>query len=133
MSERSPRLPVRVIRVIVLVAGAIGVAAPDVFLSVGRSVITPGGLYAIAALRVALGLVFLLAAPASRAPRTVRVLGLIVIIAGLMTPWFGVVRSLAVLDWWASVGPWLRRLEAGVAVALGGLLVYVFRPPTQAK
>ena len=127
------RLPALVIGVLVLLVGAIGVAAPDVFLSVGRSVITPGGLYAIAALRIALGLVFLLAAPASRAPRTLRVLGVLVIIAGLTTPWFGVARSLAVLDWWASVGPSLRRLEAGVAVALGGLLVYVFRPPTQAK
>jgi hypothetical protein len=77
--------------------------------------------------------VFLLAAPASRAPRTLRVLGLFVIIAGLTTPWFGVARSLAVLDWWASVGPSLRRLEAGMAVALGSLLVYVFRPAMQAK
>jgi hypothetical protein len=127
------RLPALVIGVFVLLVGAIGVAAPDVFLSVGRSVITPSGLYAIAALRIALGMVFLLAAPASRAPRTLRVLGAFVIIAGLMTPWFGVARSLAVLDWWASVGPLLRRLEAGVAVALGSLLVYLFRPPTQAK
>ena len=95
--------------------------------------ITPGGLYAIAALRVAIGLVLLLAAPASRAPRTLRVLGVIVIFAGLVTPWFGVARSLAVLDWWASVGPSLRRLEAGVAVALGGLLVYGFRPPSLAR
>ena len=128
------RLLALVIGVLVLLVGAIGVAAPDVFLSVGRSVITPGGLYAIAAVRVAIGLVFLLTAPASRAPRTLRVLGVIVIIAGLMTPWFGVARSLAVLDWWASVGPSLRRREAGVAaVALGGFLVYVFRPPSPAK
>src|ERR1700730_1944587 len=111
------RLLALVTGVLVLLVGAIGVAAPDVFLSVGRSVITPGGLYAIAALRIALGLVFLLAAPASRAPRTLRVFGVLVIIAGLTTPWFGVARSLAVLDWWASVGPSLRRLEAGVAVA----------------
>lgn len=118
-----------VIGVLVILVGAIGVAAPDVFLSVGRSVITPGGLYAIAGLRIAIGLVFVLAAPASRAPRTLRVLGVIVIIAGLTTPWFGVARSLAILDWWASIGPSLRRLEAGVAVALGGFFVYVFRPP----
>ena len=127
------RLLALVIGVLVILVGAIGVAAPDVFLSVGRSVITPGGLYAIAAVRVAIGLVLLLAAPASRAPRTLRVLGVIVIIAGLTTPWFGVARSLAVLDWWTSVGPSLRRLEAGLAVALGGFLVYVFRPPSPAK
>jgi hypothetical protein len=127
------RLAALVIGVLVILVGAIGVAAPDVFLSVGRAVITPGGLYAIAALRIGIGLVFVLAAPASRAPRTLRVLGVFVIVAGLATPWFGVARSLAVLDWWASVGPSLRRLDAGLAVALGGLLVYVFRPPTRAN
>jgi len=121
------------IGVLVILAGAIGVAEPDVFLSVGRAVITPGGLFAIAALRIAIGLVFVLAAPASRAPQALRVLGVLVIIAGLATPSFGVVRSLAVLDWWASVGPSLRRIETGVVVALGGLLVYVFRPPAPAK
>ena len=125
------RMIALVISGVVILVGAVGVAAPDVILSVGRSVITPGGLYAIAALRVVIGLVFLIGAPASRLPRTLRVLGVLVIIAGLATPWFGVARSLAVLDWWASVGPSFRRLDAGVAVALGGFLVYVFRPPAQ--
>ena len=55
--------------------------------------LTPAGLYAIAVLRVAIGLLFVLAAPSSRAPRTLRVLGLIVIVAGLATPWFGVARG----------------------------------------
>jgi hypothetical protein len=75
--------------------------------------------------------VFVLAAPASRAPRTVRVLGLIVIIAGLATPWFGVARARAVLNWFASAGPLLMRLAAGVGMAFGGFLVYVFRTPTR--
>jgi uncharacterized membrane protein YwaF len=63
---------------------------------------TPTGLYAIAVLRIAIGLVFVFAAPASRAPRTLRVFGLVVIIAGLMTPWFGVTRAQATLNWVAS-------------------------------
>jgi hypothetical protein len=109
------------------------VVAPDVLLSVGRSIITPGGLYAITALRIGIGLVFVLEAPASRAPRTLRGLGVLVIIAGLATPWFGVARSLAVMDWWASLGPSLRRLEAGVPIALGAFLVYVSRRPAHAK
>jgi hypothetical protein len=92
---------------------------------------TPAGLGAIAALRIAFGLVFVLAAPASRAPRTLRVLGLVVILAGLMTPWFGVARARAVLNWFASAGPLLMRLDAGVGMALGGFLVYVFRAPAR--
>ena len=87
----------------------------------------------MAALRIALGVVFVLAAPTSRAPRTVRVLGLIVIIAGLATPWFGVTRARAIMNWAASAGPLWMRFAASVAMALGGFLVYVFRPPVPAK
>jgi hypothetical protein len=95
------------------------------------SVISPVGLYAIAVVRIAIGLVFVLAAPLSRAPRTLRVLGLIVIIAGLMTPWFGVARAQAVLNWLANAGPSLMRLDAVVGLAIGGFLVHVFRTPTR--
>lgn len=122
-----------VIGVLVMLGGAIGVAAPDLLLSLGPSVITPAGLYAIAALRIAAGLVFVLGAPASRAPRTLRLLGILVIIAGLATPWFGVARARAVLGWWVSVGPSFRRLAASVAIAIGGFLVYAFRPRAPVK
>ena len=98
-----------VIGAFVILASAISFAAPDLRLSLERLVITPAGLYAIAALRIAIGLV--LAAPASRAPRTLPVLGVIVIMAGLTTLWFGVVRAQAVLNWLASAGPLLMRLD----------------------
>lgn len=71
-----------VIGAVVILGSAISFAARDLRLSLARSVITPAGRDAIAALRIAIGLAFVLAAPASRAPRTRRVLGLIVIIAG---------------------------------------------------
>jgi hypothetical protein len=120
-----------VIGALVILASAINFAAPDLRLLLEGSMITPVGLYAIAALRIAVGLVFVFAAPASRAPRTLRVLGLIVIIAGLTTPWFGVARALAVVNWLASAGTLLMRLDAGLGMALGGFLVYVFRTPAR--
>src|SRR5436190_23221223 len=119
----SVRLLGLVIAALVILGSAISFAAPELRLSLERSVITPAGLYAIAALRIAIGLVFVLAAPASRAPRMLRGLGLIVIIAGLMTPWFGVARARAVVDWLASTGPLLMHLDAVVGIALGGFLV----------
>ena len=118
-----------VIGVLVVVACAIAVAAPDPIIAFGRSLITPGRLQAIAALRIALGLFFILAARESRAPQPLRALGAFVIIAGLTTPWFGVARSLALLDWWSGAGRPFMRLAAGVAMAIGGFLVYAFRPP----
>jgi NAD/NADP transhydrogenase beta subunit len=116
---------------LVILGSAISFAAPDLRLSLERSVITPAGLTAIAVVRIAIGLVFVLAAPTSRAPRTLRVLGLIVIIAGVMTPWFGVARARAVLNWLASAGPWLMHLDAVVGMAIGGFLVWAFRTPTR--
>ena len=121
-----------IIGVLVVLAGAIGLAAPHVLLSLGRSVITPGGLYAIAALRIALGLFLVVAARASRAPRTLRVLGVIVIIAGLTTPWFGITRTRSILDWWAGPGMPFMRLVTGVVMVMGGFLIYAFRSPTPA-
>jgi hypothetical protein len=118
-----------VIGALVILASAIGFAAPDLRLSLERSVITPTGLYAIALLRIAIGLVFVFAARESRAPRAVRVLGVIVIVAGLLTPWFGVARAQAVVNWMASAGPLLMRVDTLVGMALGGLLVYAFRAP----
>jgi len=116
---------------LVVLGNAISFAAPDLRLSLERSAMTPAGLYAIAALRIATGVVFVLAAPSSRAPRTLRVLGLIVTIAGLATPWFGVARSRAVLNRLATAGPSLMRLAAGVGMAVGLFLVYVFRTPAR--
>ena len=118
-----------VISALVILAGAISFAAPDLRLALESWVTTPAGLYAITALRIAIGLVFVVAARASRAPRTLRVLGLIVIIAGLMTPWFGAARSRAVVTWLANAGPLLMRLDACVGMAIGGFLVYAFRAP----
>jgi hypothetical protein len=59
------------------------------------------------------------------------VLGLIVIIVGLATPWFGVARAQAAVNWLASAGPLFMRLDAGLGMALGAFLVYVFRAPAR--
>jgi hypothetical protein len=59
-----------VIGALVILASAISFAVPDLRLSLERSVMTPTGLDTIAALRIAIGLVFVFAAPASRAGST---------------------------------------------------------------
>jgi hypothetical protein len=120
------------IGVLVILIGAIGLAAPGVLLSLGRSLVTPGGLYVIAALRIVLGLFFVLAAPVSRSPLVLRLLGVIVIIAGLTTPWLGIGRVRELLDWWESGGFLFMRLFMGLAIVLGGFLVSAFRSPAGA-
>ena len=112
---------------LVVLAGAMCIVTPGVPLSLGHWVVTPVGLNVVAALRIVLGLLLVLAAPSSRAPMVLRVVGALVMLAGLATPWFGVERSRAVLDW-ASAEPVIMRLIGCLVVLIGGFLVYAFRP-----
>jgi hypothetical protein len=108
----------------VMVVGLAGVFTPDVLLGMRQYVATTGGLYVIAALRVGIGLVLILVARTSRAPKTLRAIGIAVIIAGLATPLFGVERTRAVLEWESRQGTALIRIGGGLALALGGFLAF---------
>jgi hypothetical protein len=89
-----------------------------------RSHLTPAGLYAIAFIRIAVGIVLLLAAASSRMPGVLRVIGVVILIAGAVTPMFGVDRSLAVLEWEASLGPIAIRAMGFAIMAIGGFFIY---------
>ena len=112
------------VAVFVMVAGMTGVVAPESLLTIGRNVVTPRGLYAIAVLRVGIGLVMMLAAPISRSPKTLRVLGAVAIVAGITTPLFGVERTRAIVDWEAAQGTALLRVLGALVVALGGFIAF---------
>ena len=108
----------------IVAVGMAGVMAPDSLVTVGRYVITPVGLYAVAALRVGIGLVLMLVAPISRAPKTLRAIGAVVLVAGLATPSFGVERARAVLDWEVSQGTALIRIGAALVLTIGAFLAF---------
>jgi hypothetical protein len=120
------------IAVVIMIAGLAGILAPDRLLALRQYVVTPVGLWVITALRVGIGLVFIQVARISRAPRTLRALGVVVFVAGLATPLFGVERSRAVFDWAATQGSALMLVEGCVALALGGFFAFAVaagRPP----
>ena len=109
---------------VVMIIGIVGVVAPDRLIAAGRYVMTPAGLYAIAALRVGMGLVLMLVASSSRTPKVFRALGFLVLLAGLATPFFGVDRSREIIDWAAVQSPTLLRGVAGVMLVLGGFIAW---------
>jgi uncharacterized membrane protein YidH (DUF202 family) len=111
--------------------GALGVVAPSVLLEFGRSLQTTNVLYVVAAVRVVFGAALLWAAPRSRMPRILRVLGVLIIIAGVATPLFGIERSRAMFDWWSSQGAFFTRAWAIVAIAFGLFVVYAVSTPRQ--
>ena len=118
------RILALLIALFIMTVGVAGAFAPDSVTTVGRYVATPLGLFVVAALRVGIGLVLMLVARISRAPKTLRALGAVVLVAGLATPLFGVERARAILDWEATQGTVLIRVVAGLVVAIGGLIAF---------
>jgi hypothetical protein len=85
---------------------------------------TANALYVIAAVRVMFGAILLWVAPASRTPKILRIVGVFIIIAGLVTPFFGVERARAMFEWWSTQGSLFTRAWAIVAVVFGLLIAY---------
>jgi hypothetical protein len=67
----------------IMVFGAVGIAEPSGLVWVAQHAVTSGAFFVIAAIRVGFGLVLISAAPVSRAPKTLRVLGWLILIAGI--------------------------------------------------
>jgi hypothetical protein len=110
--------------VFIMLVGVAGVFAPDSLMTLGWYAVTPVGLYVIAALRVGIGLVLILVAPISRAPRTLRVFGVVAIVGGFATLLIGADGARAILDWQSSQGEVLIRVGAGLALAIGGFIAF---------
>jgi hypothetical protein len=109
---------------IIAAIGIVGMAAPTVLLDGMRFAQTQVGLYVVAALRVAFALVLIGAAAASRLPKTLGFLGAFIIVVGIITPFFGVGRSRAIIDWWSAQGTTSMRVWAVLAVIFGLFIIY---------
>lgn len=118
------RLLALLVGLLIVVIALVLAVAPDRVMTTAPYVITPMGLVAMGALRIGMGLVLMLVAPTSRAPRTLRVIGAVVVVAGLMTPLVGVDRMRGIADWGAAQGPALLRGIAAVMLAIGGFIVF---------
>ena len=113
--------------------GALGVCAPTRLLAFTRRFQTPAGLYVAAAARLIFGAALFLAAPESRAPVAIRIVGVVVFAAGLALPWVGHERLWRMFDWWAAHGANAMR-ALGAVVLVGGLaLSYALLPTLRSE
>ncbi len=113
---------------LIVALGALGLVSPSRPIRLVRYFQTPAGLYFAAAVRLVMGMALFFAAPASRAPEVLRILGVVIIIAGVVTPFFGLERFGRLVDWWSAKGPALVRAQAAFALALGLLLAFALVP-----
>ena len=109
--------------------GVVGVAMPPVLLDFARSLQTSAALYEVVAVRVAFGALLIFVAPVSRMPRTLRVIGTVIIVAALLALVFGVERAAVLLDWWSNQNTLLMRAWAMLAVIFGAFIIYAVATP----
>jgi hypothetical protein len=108
--------------------GMAGLVSPERLLALVARAQSQLGLYFIAGLRLLLGVALLLAAPSSRAVPYLQLLGWIAIVSGIVTPFFGVRRFEAILEWWRQRTPWAVRLWCGFVLFFGLSLVWAVFP-----
>jgi hypothetical protein len=120
---------------LIAAVGAVGMIAPSGLVSIARHSVTSGAFYVIATVRVAFGLVLVSVASVSRAPKTLRVLGYLILIAGITTALTGLVaieRAHAIIEWWLRQGSGVGRLTGIPLLVLGGFVVYACAPARRA-
>jgi len=125
----SRHLTIAVISILV----AIGVAtalAPDAVIALSRKLVSPVGIYVAAAMRCAMGLALLLIARGSRAQAVLRTMGVVLVLAGIVFPFFGVESSKSRIEWEADHLFFLR-LE-GLLFLWGGFVIYKLAKPPEA-
>ena len=118
----------RAVGVLILVLGAKGAIAPASFVQTVTFFQSPPMLYIAAVIRVAVGVVLIVAAPASRTPVLVRALGVLIAIGGLLTPLMGTEIARPILDWWAT-DLVIPRAFGLIAIGLGLLVLYASAGP----
>jgi hypothetical protein len=115
----------------VATVGVVGMFAPSSLVWIAQHSVTSGAFYLLAAVRVAVGLVLISAASASRAPKALRMVGYVIVVAGLATALTGLVgmeRARTIIGWWLDQGAGIIRVTSVVLVAFGGFVVYACIP-----
>jgi len=115
--------------VLVALVGAYTVIEPTGLEAVARSFLTETGLLVAAALRLTVGVLLWVAAPVSRAPVVLRVLGVLFVLSGLTLPIVGLDRLIGIVDWGAGLDELALRGAGLLAAGLGTFLLWSVSAP----
>ena len=126
------RIAILFVALLIMVLGLFGLVSPDTVMALRRDyLMNDYGMYAVAAFRLALAVLLIRFAPASRAPKIVHVLGILVCLQALVqaiaATFISLDRARAMLEWEGS-HPGLLRVGALIAVAIGGFLAFAVTP-----
>jgi len=108
----------------ILVIAVVGFVRPSRLLEMARWARQPLGFATAIVLRVVMGLVLVLGAPACRFTLVLQIFGVVAILAGLGLIVLGRNRFSVFIDRWLDTPPSFIRAWLIFAVAFGGFLVY---------
>jgi hypothetical protein len=119
------------IATLMILLGLTGVFWPIGLMDFAKWSLTPKGIYVAAAVRVVIGLVLFAAAGATATPKTVRVIGAILLAAGIATALLNADTAQRVATWWLENGEDRLRITACLPLVVGIFLggVTLFRKP----
>jgi len=124
------RVAVLVVALFAITIGVVGIVSPDGLTTARRRLLdTPGVLYITGSIRVAMGVVLFLFAPRSRAPKILRLLGVIMALQGIVPQFIGIDRAHVILEQEVMLGVAALRAGAVVALATGCFIAFVVTPP----
>ena len=122
---KDMRIAALLVALFTIMIGVVGIVSPDGGMTIRRLYFeTPGRFYAAGAVRLAMGLVLILAALNSRWPWTLRVFGAAMCLQALVATVLGIERARAVMEWEGMQGSPLLRTGAVVALASGVLIAF---------
>jgi hypothetical protein len=112
------------IAALLILVGLTGVLWPEGLMGLMTFSFTPTGIYVAAITRMVLGALLLVAAPATRTPKTIRVIAVIIFLAGVATALMNPDRAQLLMDWWVSHGPDALRIAACFPLAVGFFILF---------
>jgi hypothetical protein len=115
---------IKIVGVAIILMGLLYVAYPSIMLRLIEFFKKGSRIYLAAVIRLALAVLFLIAASACRHPRLVIAFGILFLLGGVSILLLGRKRTTAILDYYGSRPLWLLRVFALVAFAIGALIIY---------
>jgi len=108
--------------------GIAGILSPERLLALVTRVQSRLGLSFISGIRLLAGVALFFAAPASRAPLYLQLVGGLALVAGIATPFVGTRRFESVMAWWRARAPWAVRSWSAFVLSFGLSLVWAVFP-----
>ena len=121
---KIPKMLATILGFLMMLLGLSALLVPERVLTFARFATTPNGVYVAAAIRLAIGLILLMAAGGSRFPIVLRVLGAFAILGGIATLVIGVAGAQRIAE---QIMPYVTTAIRGIGaflVVLGAFVIY---------